>query len=82
MRHRWSGYAKCPAASFQSVFLSMLDRFGSHPAAMKQAGIAYATEQIVSLIANGIQNIHIYSMNKPEVAEAIMNNLSEMIEHE
>ena len=63
-------------------FLSMLDRFGSHPAAMKQAGIAYATEQIVSLIANGIQNIHIYSMNKPEVAEAIMNNLSEMIEHE
>ena len=49
---------------------------------MKQAGIAYATEQIVSLIANGIQNIHIYSMNKPEVAEAIMNNLSEMIEHE
>lgn len=68
--------------SLPTRFQTMLDRFGDKPAAMKQAGIAYATEQIVSLIANGIQNIHIYSMNKPEVAEAIMNNLSEIIENE
>ncbi len=45
------------------------------PDAMKQAGIIYATDQIIDLIANGINHIHIYSMNKPEVAEAIMSNL-------
>lgn len=60
-------------------FRSMVDRFGDNPAAMQQAGIAYATDQIIDLIANGIQNIHIYSMNKPEVAGAIMNNLSAII---
>jgi len=47
-------------------------------AAMKQAGIAYATEQIIDLIANGVNHIHIYSMNKPDVAAAIMNNLSQI----
>ena len=46
---------------------------------MQQAGIAYATDQIIDLIANGIQNIHVYSMNKPEVAAAIMSNLSEIV---
>ena len=46
---------------------------------MKQAGIAYATDQIIDLIANGIDHIHIYSMNKPEVAAAIMTNLSEIL---
>ena len=49
------------------------------PAAMKQAGIAYATDQIIDLIANGVRNIHVYSMNKPEVAAAIMQNLSEIV---
>ena len=53
-----------------------MDKFGDDPDAMSQAGIAYATEQIIDLIANGIKHIHIYSMNKPEVAAAIMNNLS------
>ena len=60
-------------------FLSVVDKFGDNPAAMQQAGIAYATDQIIDLIANGIQNIHIYSMNKPEVAAAIMANLSEIM---
>ena len=59
-------------------FLSIVDRFGDDPAAMKQAGIAYATEQIIDLIANGVNHIHIYSMNKPDVAGAIMDNLSEI----
>jgi methylenetetrahydrofolate reductase (NADPH) len=45
---------------------------------MKQAGIAYATEQIIDLIANGVNHIHIYSMNKPDVLEAIFNNLSDI----
>ena len=57
----------------------MLDRFGDDPAAMQQAGIAYATDQIIDLIANGINHIHVYSMNKPEVAAAIMDNLSEIV---
>ena len=59
-------------------FLSIVDRFGDNPDAMKQAGIAYATEQIIDLIANGVNHIHIYSMNKPDVAGAIMDNLSDI----
>ena len=59
-------------------FRAIVDRFGDNPKAMQQAGIAYATDQIIDLIANGINNIHIYSMNKPEVATAIINNLSEI----
>ena len=60
-------------------FRAVLDRFGDNPAAMQQAGIAYATDQIIDLIANGVRNIHVYSMNKPEVAAAIMQNLSEIV---
>ena len=52
------------------------DRFGDDPAAMRQAGIAYATEQILDLIAHGVEHIHIYTMNKPDVAARIMDNLS------
>lgn len=59
-----------------SKFTNIVDRFGENPEAMKQAGIAYATEQIIDLIANGVNHIHIYSMNKPDVAGEIMNNLS------
>jgi len=61
-------------------FRAIVDRFGDNPAAMKQAGVAYATDQIIDLIANDVNNIHIYSMNKPEVAAAIMANLSEIVE--
>ena len=64
---------------FPRRFLALLDRFGSYPEAMMQAGIAYATDQIIDLLANGVKNIHIYSMNKPEVAVKIMSNLSEII---
>lgn len=62
-----------------SRFKAILDRFGDRPAAMKQAGIAYATEQIIDLIANGVNGIHVYSMNKPDVAEKIQQNLSEIL---
>ena len=62
-----------------SRFKAIVDHFGDNPKAMKQAGIAYATEQIIDLVANGIRHIHIYSMNKPEVAEGIQKNLSEII---
>lgn len=63
-------------------FLAIIDRFGDDPEAMKQAGIAYATDQIIDLIANGINHIHVYSMNKPDVAAAIMNNLSAILKVE
>ena len=60
-------------------FKMLLDRFGDDPAAMKQAGVAYAVSQIIDLVANGIHAIHIYSMNKPDVAEQIKNSLSEIL---
>ncbi|MBO5967783.1 MAG: methylenetetrahydrofolate reductase [NAD(P)H] [Clostridia bacterium] len=60
-------------------FKSLVDKFGTTPAAMKQAGIAYATDQIIDLFANGITNVHVYSMNKPDVAEAILRNLSDIL---
>ena len=60
-------------------FKAIVDRFGDNPAAMKQAGIAYATEQIIDLIANGVNGIHVYSMNKPDVAAKIQENLKEIL---
>lgn len=60
-------------------FKSLVDKFGENPAAMKQAGIAYATDQIIDLYANGVTNVHVYSMNKPDVAEKIQSNLSDIL---
>lgn len=60
-------------------FLRIMDRYGDSPEAIKQAGIAYATEQIIDLYANGIDNVHVYCMNKPDVAEKIKSNISAII---
>ena len=60
-------------------FNSLADKFGHDPAAMKQAGIAYATDQTIDLYANGITNVHVYSMNKSDVASKIQNNLSDIL---
>lgn len=60
-------------------FKALVDMFGSSPAAMKQAGIAYATDQIIDLFANNVRNVHVYSMNKPDVAAAIMANVSDIL---
>ncbi len=60
-------------------FKSLVDAFGNDPDAMCQAGIAYATDQIIDLFANGIRFVHVYSMNKPHVAKAILYNLSEIV---
>ena len=62
-----------------SRFMSIVDKFGDNPNAMKQAGIAFATDQIIDLIANGVKGIHVYSMNKPDVAMKIKENLSEIL---
>jgi methylenetetrahydrofolate reductase (NADPH) len=59
-------------------FRAIVDKFSGDGAAMNQAGIAYATEQIIDLIANDVRNIHIYTMNKPDIAGKIMENLSEI----
>ena len=56
-------------------FRAIVDRFGDKPEAMTDAGIAYATAQIIDLFANGVNNVHVYTMNKPEVATRIMENL-------
>lgn len=61
-------------------FLALVDKFGDDPKAMTQAGTAYATDQIIDLFASGVTNVHVYSMNKPEVARAILYNLSDILE--
>jgi len=58
---------------------AIIDRFQDNPAALRQAGVAYATEQIIDLIASGVRGIHIYTMNRPEIAQAIVGNISEML---
>ena len=65
-----------------SKIKAIVDKFGYNQKAMQQAGIAYATEQIIDLIANGVNGIHVYSMNKPEIATSIMENLSEILGNE
>lgn len=60
-------------------FKALVDKFGNDPESMKQAGIAYATDQIIDLYANGINNIHVYSMNNPSVARGIQENLSAIV---
>lgn len=60
-------------------FLSIVDKFGDNKDAMLQAGIAYATDQIIDLFANGINHIHVYSMNKGIVAQKILENLSSIV---
>ncbi len=70
---------KLSGTSLPPRFAAIVDRFGDDPASMRQAGIAYATEQIIDLIANGITNIHLYTMNKPDIAADIFGNLSTII---
>ena len=58
---------------------AIVDRFGDDSAAMLDAGVAYATEQIIDLFANGVDNVHVYTMNKPELASRIMRNLNGIV---
>lgn len=60
-------------------FRSLVDRFGSSPAAMKRAGVLYAVDQIIDLFANGVTNVHVYTMNNPDVARSIMSLLSDIL---
>ena len=60
-------------------FKAIADKFSDDPLAMEQAGIAYATEQIIDLVANGVKYIHLYTMNRPQTAAKIMENLSHIL---
>ena len=65
--------------SLTPKFRAILDKFGDNPAALKQAGIAYTVDQIVDMVSNGIKGIHVYTMNKPDVAKSILNSLSAVL---
>jgi methylenetetrahydrofolate reductase (NADPH) len=71
--------AALSGATLPARFWSIVDRFGADPAAMRQAGVAYATEQIIDLIANGVNNIHLYTMNRADVAQDVFRNLGSII---
>lgn len=70
---------KLSGTTLPERFRRILDTFGETPDAMRQAGIAYATDQIIDLFANGFRTVHVYSMNVPGVAKAILENVSEII---
>jgi methylenetetrahydrofolate reductase (NADPH) len=70
---------KLSGCNVPTRFRSIVDRFGNSPEAMQQAGIIYATDQIIDLLANGVRHIHVYSMNKPEVVKGIQDSLSKII---
>lgn len=58
-------------ASLPPKFTRMISRYEDNPAALRDAGIAYAIDQIVDLIAQGVEGIHLYTMNNPLVARRI-----------
>lgn len=70
---------KLSNAYVPAKLLSICDRFSNSPEAMRQAGIAYATDQIIDLISNGVKGIHIYTMNKPDIARDILKNIDSII---
>ena len=71
---------KLSGTTLPERFRRILDAFGETPEAMRQAGIAYATDQIIDLFANGFSTVHVYSMNQPGTAKAILDNLSNILD--
>jgi methylenetetrahydrofolate reductase (NADPH) len=71
--------AELSGTKLPSKFLTIVDKFGEDPLAMEQAGIAYATGQIIDLLANGVNGVHIYTMNKPHIAQKVMEDLSHIL---
>ncbi|MEG0767206.1 MAG: methylenetetrahydrofolate reductase, partial [Clostridia bacterium] len=66
-------------ASLPKRLTRLLNRYGHNDDAMADAGIAYATEQIIDLISNQVQGIHLYTMNNPYVARRIGDNISQIL---
>lgn len=71
--------AELSGAMMPPRFLAIADKFADDPLAMEQAGIAYATDQIIDLVANGVRHIHLYTMNRPKTAAKILENLSHIL---
>ena len=63
-------------ASLPQKFVKMINRYDGHPEALRDAGIAYAVNQIVDLIANGVDGIHLYTMNNPYTARKICESIA------
>ncbi len=66
-------------ASLPSKFAKIMQKYENKPDALRDAGIAYAVEQIVDLIANGVDGIHLYTMNNPYVAEKITRAVENLL---
>lgn len=66
-------------ASLPSKFTKMMQRYEHSPEAIRDAGIAYAIDQIVDLVSNGVDGIHIYTMNNPYVARRISEAVESLI---
>ena len=66
-------------ASLPSKFTKMISRYENNPEAMRSAGIAYAVDQIIDLCANGVDGIHLYTMNNPVIARKIAESVSSVI---
>jgi len=66
-------------AALPQRFVRIVDRFRDDPKALRQAGIAFTVNQIIDLYANGIRAVHVYSMNKPDIAEEIQSRVSDII---
>ena len=79
MCRSWRVLCELSGTKLPANYRAIVEKFADDPEALKQAGIAYATGQIVDLIANGLKNIHVYTMNRPEIIGGIMKNLSEIV---
>ena len=60
-------------------FVTMMQRYENNPVAMRDAGIAYAIDQIVDLIAHGVDGIHLYTMNNPYITKKIYEAVHRLI---
>ena len=68
-------------ASIPAKLSKVLQRFGDDPVAMRDAGISYAIDQIVDLVANGVDGVHIYTMNDPYVAKRISDSVTNLVKN-
>ena len=66
-------------ASLPAKFVRMLNKYEHKPEALKDAGIAYAVDQIIDLISHGVDGIHLYTMNNPEIAERICKSFISLV---
>lgn len=77
-KNQISRISKLSGATISQKFKRIMDKYEHNPEALKEAGIAYATEQIIDLISFGVNGIHLYTMNKPEIAKNILNNINKI----